>query len=99
MFDAPPRLERVFFHFDFGVSCSYPGCPPITRLWGRAWLADVYLLLGGLVLGVAAGLAAAAYCAPHPRTLVTRPPQTLPPVLYSPPGFPFAPGPLVLFWP
>src|SRR5829696_1080012 len=61
MSDVPHRLERVFFHLDFGVSCSYPGCPPITVLWGRTWHADVYLLLGGLVLGVTTGLAAAAF--------------------------------------
>ena len=37
MFDVPHRLERVFFHLDFGVSCSYPGCPAVTKLWGRTW--------------------------------------------------------------
>ena len=63
MFDVPHRLERVFFHLDFGVSCSYPGCPAITELWGRTWQADVYLLLGGLALGVTTGLAAAVFCA------------------------------------
>jgi peptide/nickel transport system permease protein len=99
MFDVPHRLERVLFHFDFGVSCSYPGCPPITRLWGRAWHADVYLLLGGLVLGVTAGLAAAAYCATHPRTLATRALETIALILYSLPVYLFALGLLLLFEP
>jgi peptide/nickel transport system permease protein len=99
MFDVPHRLERVFFHFDFGVSCSYPGCPPITRLWGRGWHADVYLLLGGLVLGVTTGLAAAAYCATHPRTLVTRALETIALILYSMPVYLFALGLLLLFEP
>ena len=99
MFDVPHRLERVFFHFDFGVSCSYPGCPPITRLWGRGWHADVYLLLGGLVLGVTAGLAAAAYCATHPRTLATRALETIALILYSLPVYLFALGLLLLFEP
>jgi peptide/nickel transport system permease protein len=99
MFDVPHRLERVFFHFDFGVSCSYPGCPPITRLWGRSWLADVYLLLGGLVLGVTAGLAAAAYCATHPRTLAARALETIALILYSLPVYLFALGLLLLFEP
>ena len=99
MFDVPHRLEQVFFHFDFGVSCSYPGCPPITRLWGRAWLADVSLLLGGLVLGVTAGLAAAGYCATHPRTLVTRTLETVALILYSLPVYLFALGLLLLFEP
>jgi peptide/nickel transport system permease protein len=99
MFDVPHRLERVVFHFDFGVSCSYPGCPPITRLWGRSWHADVYLLLGGLVLGVTAGLAAAAYCATHPRTLATRALETIALILYSLPVYLFALGLLLLFEP
>jgi peptide/nickel transport system permease protein len=99
MFDVPDRLERVFFHLDFGVTCSYPGCPPITVLWGRMWHADVYLLLGGLVLGVTAGLAAAAYCATHPRTLATRALETLALILYSLPVYLFALGLLLLFEP
>src|SRR4051812_20889705 len=99
MFDVPHRLERVFFHLDFGVSCSYPGCPPITRLWGRTWHADVYLLLGGLVLGVTTGLAAAAFCATHPRRLATRAIETLALILYSTPVYLFALGLLLLFEP
>jgi peptide/nickel transport system permease protein len=99
MFDVPHRLEQVFFHLDFGVSCSYPGCPKITTLWGRSWHADVYLLLGGLALGVATGLAAAAYCATHPRTLATRALETLALILYSFPVYLFALGLLLLFEP
>ena len=99
MFDVPHRLERVFFHFDFGVSCSYPGCPPIKVLWGRTWHADVYLLLGGLALGVATGLAAAAFCATHPRTLATRAIETIALILYSLPVYLFALGLLLLFEP
>jgi peptide/nickel transport system permease protein len=99
MFDVPHRLERVFFHFDFGVSCSYPGCPPIKVLWGRSWHADVYLLLGGLVLGVTTGLAAAAYCATHPGTLATRALETIALILYSLPVYLFALGLLLLFEP
>jgi len=99
MFDLPHRLERVFFHFDFGVSCSYPGCPAVTTLWGRTWRADVYLLLGGLVLGGTTGIAAAAYCATHPRTLATRAIETIALILYSLPVYLFALGLLLLFEP
>ncbi len=99
MFDVPHRLERVFFHFDFGVSCSYPGCPAVTTLWGRTWRADVYLLLGGLVLGGTTGIAAAAYCATHPRTLATRTIETIALILYSLPVYLFALGLLLLFEP
>jgi peptide/nickel transport system permease protein len=99
MFDVPHGLERVFFHLDFGVSCAYPGCPAITVLWGRTWLTDVYLLLGGLVLGVTTGLAAAAFCATRPRTLAARTIETLALILYSMPVYLFALGLLLLFEP
>jgi peptide/nickel transport system permease protein len=99
MFDVPHRLERVFFHLDFGVSCAYPGCPPITVLWGRTWLADVYLLLGGLVLGVTTGLAAAMFCATRPRSFATRAIETLALILYSMPVYLFGLGLLLLFEP
>jgi peptide/nickel transport system permease protein len=99
MFDVPHRLERVFFHLDFGVSCAYPGCPAITVLWGRTWLADVYLLLGGLALGVTTGLAAAVFCATRPRSLAARAIETLALILYSMPVYLFALGLLLLFEP
>ena len=99
MFDVPHRLGRVFFHLDFGVSCSYPGCPAITTLWGRTWQADVYLLVGGVVLGVTVGLAAAAFCATRPGTLATRAIETLALVLYSMPVYLFGIGLLLLFEP
>src|SRR3954452_14048905 len=30
------RLGSVFFHLDFGIACSYPGCPPVEKLWARS---------------------------------------------------------------
>ncbi len=99
MFDLPHGLERVFFHLDFGVSCSYPGCPAVTVLWGRTWQADVYLLLGGLVLGVTTGLAAAGFCATRPRTLATRAIEMVALILYSMPVYLFGFGLLLLFEP
>src|SRR3954453_1220714 len=99
MFDVPHRLERVFLHFDFGVSCSYPGCPAITTLWGRMWRADVYLLIGGLALGVLAGIGAAMFCATRPRTLAARAIETIALILYSMPVYVFALVLLLLFEP
>ncbi len=99
MFDLPHGLERVFFHLDFGVACSYPGWPPVTRLLGRMWHADVYLLLGGLVLGVTTGLAAAVFCATRPRSLATRAIETLALTFYSMPVYLFGAGLLLLFEP
>jgi len=98
MFDLPHGLERVFFHFDFGVTCSYPGCPAVTVLWGRTWLADVYLLLGGLALGVTTGLAAAVFCASRPRTPAARAVETLALIFYSMPVYLFGFGLLLLLF-
>ena len=53
----------------------------------------------GLVLGVTTGLGAAAYCATHPRTLVTRTLETIALILYSMPVYLFALGLLLLFEP
>jgi peptide/nickel transport system permease protein len=99
LYDVPHRAERVFFHLDFGVTCSYPGCPPIKVLWGRMWHADVYLLLGGLALGVTTGLAAAAFCATRPRTLAARAIETLALIFYSLPVYLFGFGLLLVFEP
>jgi peptide/nickel transport system permease protein len=99
MFDLPHGLERVFFHFDFGVTRSYPGCPAVTVLWGRTWLADIYLLLGGLALGVTAGFAAAMFCATRPRSPAARAVETLALIFYSLPVYLFGFGLLLLFEP
>jgi hypothetical protein len=48
-------MERVFLHFDFGRACAYPGCPPVRVIWERLWRGDLYLLAGGLVLGITGG--------------------------------------------
>jgi len=99
MFDFPDGLERVFFHLDFGVACSYPGCPRITSLWGRMWHVDVYLLLGGLGLGVTAGFTAGVFCATRPRSLATRALEMIGLISYSLPVYLFGFGLLMLFDP
>ena len=60
-------LNRAFLHFDFGRACSHPGCPPVRDIWARGWAADAYLLVGGLGLGVTAGIGGAVWCATRPR--------------------------------
>ena len=93
------QLNRAFLHFDFGRACSHPGCPPVKELWARSWQADVYLLAGGLVLGVAAGLAGAVFCTTRPRSLATRTVETLGMLFYSLPAYLFGFGVLLLFEP
>ena len=64
MFGDP--LAPVLFHLDFGEACSHYGCPPVKEIWARSWQADVYLLAGGLVIGVVAGISGAVFCATLP---------------------------------
>jgi peptide/nickel transport system permease protein len=97
MFGDP--LSPVFLHLDFGRACSHYGCPPVTEIWARSWAADVYLLAGGLLIGVAAGVAGAVFCATRPRSLATRSVETLGLVFYSMPVYLFGFGLLLLFEP
>jgi peptide/nickel transport system permease protein len=93
------QLDRAFLHFDFGDACSQPGCPPVKEMWARGAAADVYLLVGSLVLGVCAGFAGAVFCATHPRSLLTRAVETLGLIFYSMPAYLFGFGVLLLFEP
>jgi peptide/nickel transport system permease protein len=97
MFGDP--LSRVFLHLDFGCATSHYGCPPVKEIWSEYWQADVYLLIGGLVLGVVAGLWAATFCARRPRSIATRAVETAGLVFYSMPAYLFGFGVLLLFEP
>ncbi|MGZ8634885.1 MAG: ABC transporter permease subunit [Solirubrobacteraceae bacterium] len=92
-------LGRVFLHLDFGESCGNPGCPSIQTMWARSWTADLYLLVGGIVVGVLGGLAAAAWCAARPRTLSARAVEAVGSVVYSMPVYVVAFGNLLRFEP
>jgi ABC-type dipeptide/oligopeptide/nickel transport system permease component len=93
------RLGSVFLHLDFGVACSYPGCPPVEKLWARSWIADVSLLAGALLIAVPTGVAAAVFCATRPRSVATRAVETLGLLFYSMPAYLFGFGLLLLFEP
>jgi ABC-type dipeptide/oligopeptide/nickel transport system permease component len=65
-------LERALLHFDFGGACMFVGCPPIRDLWLRGYGADLWLLGGGFVIGIAGGVTGGVWCAMRPRTLSAR---------------------------
>ena len=92
-------LDRALLHFDFGCASSHFGCPPVRALWARSWTADVYLLVGGLALGVVAGVAGATFCAARPRSVATRAVETAGMLFYSLPVYLFGFGLLLLFEP
>ena len=97
--DLGHHLERAFLHFDFGDACSLPGCPPVKETWARGAAADVYLLSGGLAIGVVAGIGGAVFCATRPRSLATRAVETAGILFYSLPVYLFGFGLLLLFEP
>jgi peptide/nickel transport system permease protein len=99
MFDFPHGLDRAFLHLDFGIACSYPGCPKVSTLWGRMWPTDLYLLFGGLAIGVVAGFAGAVFCATRPRSPGTRAIESVAVLFYSLPVYLFGFGLLYLFEP
>jgi peptide/nickel transport system permease protein len=63
-------LERAFLHFDFGASRF--GQRPVDKLVREGLPADLALYAGGLVCGLAFGLAAGLFCGARPRSLTTR---------------------------
>jgi peptide/nickel transport system permease protein len=65
-------VERALLHFDYGRACLWPGCPPIHTMWLRGYAADLWLLAGGLAIGVLAGTRLGVWCARHPRSAAAR---------------------------
>jgi peptide/nickel transport system permease protein len=56
-------VERALLHLDFGHTCGWPGCPRIHTLWTRGLAGDLWMLAGGLVLGVVGGVSVGVWCA------------------------------------
>jgi peptide/nickel transport system permease protein len=63
-------LQHAFLHFDFGQ--SFTSRRAVADLIRQGLPADLSLLGGALVLGLASGVAGGAYCAARPRTRWTR---------------------------
>ena len=64
-------LERVFLHYDFGISRGRQR-RPVAELLNDGIEADVSLLVGGLAIGCLAGMAGGVLCAVRPRRPLTR---------------------------
>jgi peptide/nickel transport system permease protein len=65
-------LDRVLLHMDWGNSVILVGNPPVHGLWAATWIWDLWLLIGGLVIGVAGGILTGVWCARRPRSLRAR---------------------------
>src|SRR3954469_7654797 len=90
-------VERALLHLDFGGACSFPACPPINHLFARGVPADLYLLAGGLALGLLFGVAGGVWCATRPRTRSAWLIEGVAALAYSTPVYVLGFGLLVLF--
>lgn len=54
---------------EFGCA---PGCTPLRELWREGMAADLWLVAGAIVVGVAGGILAGLWCVGHPRSLRAR---------------------------
>jgi peptide/nickel transport system permease protein len=64
-------LDRVFLHYDFGISDDRYG-GPVSQILSKGLPADVALLAGGMLVGLLMGAAGGAVCAARPQSLAAR---------------------------
>lgn len=91
-------LQRVFLHGDFGLSWEPFGAGRPVGDFLRAQVGhDLWLLGGGLLLGLAGGIAGGALCAAQAGTLPARAIETLASVLLCTPPYVMGLSLLLLF--
>jgi peptide/nickel transport system permease protein len=101
-------LDRALLHLDLG--CAPPGgtgsgakpsggCIPLRAVWQRGMVADIWLLVGSIVVGGVGGVLGGLWCAGHPRTLRARALQTGAALAYCAPVYVVGLGLLYLFHP
>ena len=64
-------LQRVFLHYDFGISFDRQG-QPVSAMITKAFPVDVARFAGALLIGPLLGIAAGAFCAARPGTIPAR---------------------------
>jgi peptide/nickel transport system permease protein len=92
-------VERGFVHFDWGVACGWPGCPPVRTMFASGFAVDLWLIGGALVIGVTAGLGGAMWCARRPRSRRARAAEAVASALYCTPVYVIGMSALLLFNP
>jgi peptide/nickel transport system permease protein len=101
-------LDRGLLHLDLG--CAPPGgtgsgarpsgkCLPIRVLWQRGMAADIWLLLGAIVVGGVGGVLGGLLCIRYPRTFAARALQVGAALAYCAPVYVVGLGLLLLFNP
>ncbi len=80
-------VSGALLHLDLGESCMFFGCPPLKRMWLDGIWADLFLLAGGVVVGIALGLLGGAWCAARPRSLGARAIEAAAMVFFGSPAY------------
>jgi len=90
-------LQRGFLHFDWGRACGWHGCPPVRAMFARGFAADLWLIGGALVLGIAGGVLGAMWCARRHRTRRARAMEAVATATYCTPVYVSGLGLILLF--
>src|SRR4051794_17128159 len=101
-------LDRGLLHLDLG--CAPPGgtgsgarpsgkCLPVRVLWQRGMAADIWLLVGSIIIGGVTGVLGGLWCAGHPRARSSRALQAGAALAYCAPVYVVGLGLLLLFSP
>lgn len=90
-------VEQGFLHFNWGRACGWKGCPAVEQMFARSFGADLWLIGGALVIGVAGGLLGAMWCARRPRARRARAIEAVATTLYCTPVYVLGLGLILLF--
>jgi peptide/nickel transport system permease protein len=93
------QVSRALFHLDFGCASMFAGCPTIHDLWLRGLGVDLYLLAGGIAVGVSLGVGGGLWCAARPRSLPARGLEALSMIFFCAPAYVVGLLALLLFAP
>ena len=92
-------VTDALLRLDLGESCMFFGCPPLKRMWLDGVWADLFLLAGGVVVGVVLGVLGGAWCAARPRSRASRALEAVAMVVYCTPAYVLGLLTLLLFAP
>jgi peptide/nickel transport system permease protein len=92
-------VTGALLHLDLGEACMFFGCPPLRRMWLDGIWADLFLLAGGVVVGIALGVLGGAWCAARPRTRGARAVEGVAMFFYCSPAYVIGFSSLLLFAP
>jgi peptide/nickel transport system permease protein len=92
-------VERAMLHLDLGDSCMFFGCPPLKRIWLDGVWADLFLLVGGVAVGLVLGVLGGVWCAARPRSRASRAVEAVAMVFYCSPVYVAGYAALLLFAP